>query len=215
MARRRQTALALALALGAAGTACGGSFGDLERMRRQPRADAFEATGAFADGSVLQAPPPGTVSRLEADTSPPELTPALLADGSGRFAIYCAACHGEAGFGGSIVASNMADPRPPSLRSARMRAMPPQQIYAVVTHGVGRMPSYAAELTPRQRWAVVAYVGQLQRTPPTGAAAMDDSLRAVEIARSDSIRAVRDAARARAAADTIVVRDTIAGAPLR
>jgi mono/diheme cytochrome c family protein len=203
--------------LGTLCTACNDrSLGDLERMRRQPRADAYEATGAFADGKVLQAPPSGTVPRTVLDTAPPELTPALLAEGGERFALYCAACHGDAGFGGSIVASNMAAPRPPSLRSPRVRALPPQQLYAVVTHGFGRMPPYAAELSPRQRWGVVAYVGQLQRASPTGEAAMEDSLRAVEIVRSDSVRALRDSARARAAGDTMTpARDTAGGAPVR
>ncbi|HEU4630326.1 MAG TPA: cytochrome c [Gemmatimonadaceae bacterium] len=196
--------------LGAAVTACGGSFGDLERMRRQPRADAYEATTAFADGKVLQAPPAGTVPRAAADTEPPTLTPALLAEGRERFAIYCAACHGAAGFGGSVVATNMVARRPPSLRSAAVRALAPRQLYAVVTHGFGVMPSYAAELTPRQRWAVVAYVGELQRTPAAGAAAVEDSLRALDIARVDSLRAARDSARARAARDTLAGRDTLA-----
>jgi mono/diheme cytochrome c family protein len=194
--------------------ACSGSLGDLERMRRQPRADAYEATRAFANGMVLQAPPAGTVAREAADTAPPAPTPALLAEGGSRYAIYCAACHGEAGFGGSVVAANMASPRPPSLRSPRVRALTPAQLYAVVTLGFGRMPSYAAQLSPRQRWGVVAYVGELQRAAPSGAAAMEDSLRAVQIARSDSVRAVRDSARVRArTGGATVAPDTIGGAP--
>lgn len=191
------------------------SFGDLERMRRQPRADAYEATRAFSDGKVLQAPPAGTVAREAPDSAPPTVTPALLAEGRGRYAIYCAACHGDAGFGGSVVAANMANPRPPSLRSPRVRALAPGQIHEVVTLGFGRMPSYAAQLSPRQRWAVVAYVGELQRATPAGAPAMEDSLRAVQIARSDSVRAVRDSARARARAGggAAAARDSTGGVP--
>jgi hypothetical protein len=36
-------------------------------------------------------------------------------------------------------------------------------VAAIITLGVGRMPSYAAELSVTDRWAVVAYLRDLQR----------------------------------------------------
>jgi mono/diheme cytochrome c family protein len=35
-------------------------------------------------------------------------------------------------------------------------------IYDVITRGFGAMPDYAAQIAPRDRWAIVAYVRALQ-----------------------------------------------------
>jgi len=53
------------------------------------------------------------------------------------------------------------------------------------------MPSYAEALTPGERWDVVAYISQLQRTPPVSRDAIDDSLRALGIQHMDSIAKAR------------------------
>jgi mono/diheme cytochrome c family protein len=50
--------------------------------------------------------------------------------------------------------------KPPSLHAYREVA--DGYIYQVITEGFGLMPSYAAELTVQERWAVVAYVRALQ-----------------------------------------------------
>jgi mono/diheme cytochrome c family protein len=113
------------------------------------------------------------------------------ATGAKMFRIYCAVCHGPAGYGGSTVAENMGPPRPPSLHSARLLAAPLGYIFTVATHGLGRMPPYASQLTTRERWAVVAYVKQLQATPTIAPHAVDDSLRGRAIQQSDSAEAAR------------------------
>jgi mono/diheme cytochrome c family protein len=154
---------------------------DFERMREQPRYDLYEASVFFRDGRVMQRPPEGTVPREQivgrpmladgatdgapATTVPVPVTRQLLALGRTRFGIFCAVCHGERADGASIVASNMHNPAPPSLLTPRARAMPPGSVYRIIKHGVGRMPSYAAELSVLERWAVVAYLGALQRRP--------------------------------------------------
>ncbi|HEX5438006.1 MAG TPA: cytochrome c [Gemmatimonadaceae bacterium] len=171
---------------------------DWERMRVQPRYDAYGPSRFFADSSAMQAPPAGTVARerivdqpLIADGEahgqlatriPIPVTSALLARGRSRFDIYCAVCHGAGGFGGSGVAMNMQPPRPPSLRSAAVLAMPPGFLYGVIRNGFGRMPSYAADLTPVERWAVVAYVERLQQLHAATPAERADSVRAAHLA---------------------------------
>jgi mono/diheme cytochrome c family protein len=175
---------------------------DFERMRVQQRYHLYGSSSVFANGQAMQAPPAGTVAReTAADTGvigtgvlrgaavttiPIMLTAAQRAGGAKSFRIYCAVCHGSAGFGGSTVAENMGPPRPPSLRSARLVAAPPGYIFTVATHGLGRMPSYAPVLTATERWAVVAYIKQLQATPGLAPGAVDDSLRAIAIQRTDS-----------------------------
>jgi mono/diheme cytochrome c family protein len=176
--------------------------GDFERMRIQQRDETDAPSGRFARDERLRHPPAGTMSReSEADSGaigsgvsagqpvtivPLDVTPALLALGRAKFTVYCAVCHGAGGFGGSIVAANMGAPRPPSLRTAAVQALAPGFVFDIATRGIGRMPPYAPQLTARERWAVVAYLEQLQhatsRTPDERA----DSLRAIEIRSIDS-----------------------------
>ncbi len=176
------TALRLALwALLLAG--CGGAepgwSAALQRMKRQPRYDAWEASAFFRDGKALQAPPPGTVSReVVLRPAPAAATPELLALGRSRFRIFCGVCHGAGGYGGSVVAQNMTEVRPPPLRTEAIAALPDSTLYAIIANGVGRMPSYAAQLTDRERWAVIAWLRRLRRTPPTDPEELTDSLAA-------------------------------------
>ena len=76
----------LALALATAGC---------DQMAHQDRYDGYGAAPLFADGKVLQAPPPGVVSqdapaRDAALATPPPMTLALLERGRDRYGIYCA-----------------------------------------------------------------------------------------------------------------------------
>jgi mono/diheme cytochrome c family protein len=169
-------AAALLMACGERSTRHGWDF---ERMREQPRYDVYESSAFFRDGRAMQRPPEGTVSWEQtvgrptltegttgdspATSIPVPVTAELLTLGRARFGIFCAVCHGERADGASVVASNMHNPAPPSLLTPRVRAMPPGSLYRIIKYGVGRMPSYAAELSLSERWAVVAYLGALQR----------------------------------------------------
>ena len=155
---------------------CAGSGGqpwDWDRMRTQPRYDPYAAR--------MRAPPSGTVPRETARTATIDLNV-----GRARFRVFCAACHGAGGYGGSMVAANMIGTRPPSLRGVpRSR----DQIYQVITNGQGRMPSYAAELDKGERRSVAAFVELLERVPRADSgAAREDSLRAVLLRISDRLQ---------------------------
>jgi mono/diheme cytochrome c family protein len=148
----------------------------LDPMQRQQKNKAYTESDFFADGLAMRQPPPGTVPHappLEPavatgkapDGTPIALAPVpldakLLARGRARFDVYCAVCHGVLADGESQVAMNMSLRRPPSLHDFRDR--PDGFFFQVITDGFGLMPSYAAELTPQDRWAVVAYVRALQ-----------------------------------------------------
>lgn len=186
--RRLAFMVAAALPLAACSREHGAVAPGFERMLVQPRYEPYGASSFFPDGRAMRVPPSGTVSheRLADSALIPAAVPAgspadsmplvpsdeLLATGQSRFTVFCAVCHGALGDGRSVVASNMVECPPPSLLSAAVRALPPATLYKVITDGFGRMPPYAAELPTRQRWAVVAYVRQLQgRAPPDTAAA--------------------------------------------
>lgn len=90
--------------------------------------------------------------------------------GQNKFNQNCSVCHGLAGYGDGLVsqrATNLAQGywlQPTSLHDPRVVAQPVGRIYYTVTHGKGKMGSYAASLTPKERWAVVLYVRGLQRS---------------------------------------------------
>ncbi len=150
----------------------------LDRMKVQPKLLAYAPSDFYRDGRAMRRTPEGTVSREET-LGPPELIEGgadgglvdriplpvdqeLLALGRQRFDVTCAACHGLLGDGVSVVASKMALRLPPSLFSEAVRGAPDGRIFRVVTEGYGLMPSYAATLSVRARWAIVAYVRALE-----------------------------------------------------
>jgi len=93
--------------------------------------------------------------------SPPPVTMALLERGRQRFDINCSPCHGRLGDGhGMIVQRGF--PRPPAYSIDRLRNVPSQHFYDVITHGYGIMYSYADRVEPADRWAIAAYIRALQ-----------------------------------------------------
>jgi len=145
-------------------------------MQRQQKYKAYQPSEYHADGLAMRTPPAGTVpygaavdgpvlTGLGPDARPLAISPVapsakLLATGRKRYDIHCALCHGVLGDGESQVALSMSLRRPPNLHLYRDVA--DGYLYQVVSQGFGLMPSYAAELTPEERWAVVAYLRALQ-----------------------------------------------------
>jgi mono/diheme cytochrome c family protein len=111
--------------------------------------------------------PPGAIARgaaaQRAALAPPgpEVTPDLLARGEERFRAFCSPCHGLGGRGDGTVVSR-GFPPPPSYHEERLRALSPEQIVTVITHGRGRMFPYADRVMPEDRWAIAHYVKRLQ-----------------------------------------------------
>lgn len=52
--------------------------------------------------------------------------------------------------------------RPVSFHDPRLRDERVGYFFDVITNGFGQMPSYAAQIPPRDRWAIVAYIRALQ-----------------------------------------------------
>ena len=85
----------------------------------------------------------------------------VLQEGQKYYNVYCAVCHGPYGEGnGSIVPRY---PQPPSLQSDKIRGYPDGKIYHVITKGQNLMPSYAQQVEPRTRWAIIHYLRALQK----------------------------------------------------
>jgi mono/diheme cytochrome c family protein len=123
----------------------------------------------------MRVPPPGTVPRnyepymlAMADTAaanainnPLPPTPEVLEAGRKYFNNYCIVCHGARGDGLGFIVPKMT--MPPQLFNDKVMKWSDGRIYHVITHGQGLMMSYATQLLPEQRWAVIHYVRALQR----------------------------------------------------
>ncbi len=92
---------------------------------------------------------------------PMPIDESFVEHGYHRYMIYCVVCHDSLGTGqGKIVERGYT--RPPSYHIDRLRDAPVGHFFRVITEGYGSMPSYAAQIPPRDRWAIVAYIRALQ-----------------------------------------------------
>src|SRR5258706_11713194 len=146
-------------------------------MHMQPYYRPLAKTDFFADGRSARNPVDGTVARgdLREDSylytgkiggnpgeyMPFPVTADVLARGHERFNVYCTPCHGRVGDGDGFIPSRGLK-RPPSYHIERLRKAPVGYFFDVMTNGFGVMPDYSAQIAPRDRWAVVAYIRALQ-----------------------------------------------------
>ena len=148
-------------------------------MDNQPKARAQSESPFFYDGSSMRIPVAGTIARgqlpgpVEFETgmdvagnyvqSPVVASADIMAAGERHYAIYCTPCHGETGDGMGMLATRGGVPVA-DLFQERLLEMPDGQIFQTVTNGLGLMQGYRYPLSDADRWAVIAYVRQLQQT---------------------------------------------------
>lgn len=149
-------------------------------MQDQPKYKPYRESAFFGDGKSARPLIEGTVARglLKEDSQfytgktgpepaayvtgfPLPVTEELLDRGQERFNINCSPCHGLLGDGEGMVAKR-GFRHPPSYHIDRLRNAPPGYFFDVMTNGFGAMPDYAAQITPPDRWAIVAYIRALQ-----------------------------------------------------
>jgi mono/diheme cytochrome c family protein len=99
-------------------------------------------------------------------TQPAEVFPftvdaSVMARGQERFNIYCSPCHGRTGMGDGMVVRR-GYRRPPPYDDPRLMSAPVGHFFDVITNGFGAMPDYSAQIAPRDRWAIIAYIRALQ-----------------------------------------------------
>ena len=151
--------------------------GEETHAELNPASDMQDQVAIKAQESGMLPLAPMTVSRnhrsypaaLKADKklasklkNPVAVTKQSLARGQDLYMTYCVVCHGERGMGNGTIIPKF--PKPPSLTSRTSRAWTDGEFYHVITVGQNNvMPSYANQLLPMERWAVVNYIKALQR----------------------------------------------------
>ena len=105
---------------------------------------------------------PGTAAYPDdVEEFPLPVTPDLVKRGKERYDIFCSVCHGMTGYGdGMIVRRGFR--RAASFHNDNLRQAPVGHYFDAITNGWGAMPSYAAQIPVRDRWAIVAYIRALQ-----------------------------------------------------
>ena len=146
-------------------------------MHDQPKYRPLRASAFFENTSSARPLVDGTIARgtLQTDAAfftgkngalfaselPFPVTQAVLDRGQERFNIYCTPCHDATGSGNGLVVQR-GYPKPQSYHTDRLRKIEAGYFFDVMTNGFGRMPDYRAQLTPRDRWNIVAYIRALQ-----------------------------------------------------
>lgn len=155
-------------------------------MDNQAKFRAQAANPMFADGRAMRPAVAGTVARGELrandsfergrvagewiTTFPVAVDELLVRRGQERFDVFCAPCHGLAGYGDGIVARRAERLQegtwtpPSSVHTDLVRSRPVGHLFNTITNGVRNMPPYSAQIPVADRWAIVAYVRALQRS---------------------------------------------------
>ncbi len=121
-----------------------------------PNPNAVAATTTDSTGNTLVASFPNDIEEF-----PLAVTKELIDRGQERYNIYCIVCHGPVGNGdGMIVRRGFS--KPPTYHDDRLRNAPVGHFFDVMTNGWGKMNSYAYQIQPADRWAIVAYIRALQ-----------------------------------------------------
>lgn len=87
------------------------------------------------------------------------VTPAEIEEGASLFIAHCASCHGESGRGDGPLAAALTVPD--LTDQERMAGKSANDLFQVISNGVGQMPAFAEQLNEGQIWALTAYLRSL------------------------------------------------------
>jgi mono/diheme cytochrome c family protein len=148
-------------------------------MDDQPKVRPQAASTFFYNGAAMREPVPGTIAigGLKEDTAfftgkgadgqfvaanPVAVNDDVVARGRDRYRIYCQPCHDARGDGKGILFQRGSVPTA-TFHQEKILKYTDGQIFDVITNGQGLMAAYKWPIPPDDRWAIVAYVRQLQR----------------------------------------------------
>jgi mono/diheme cytochrome c family protein len=132
--------------------------------KRQPARDIAASAsliGAGERGVLGALAAAATKETNDVDAFPFPVTREVLKQGQNRYLIYCVVCHDPLGTGRGKIVERGYTP-PPSYHIARLREVPVGHFFDVITNGYGSMPDYKQQVSPRDRWAIAAYIRALQ-----------------------------------------------------
>ena len=146
-------------------------------MHNQPKFIPQRGTDFYADGRSSRPQVENTVARgqlhedayfytgmqdgKEGNAMPYPVTMEVLERGQERYNIYCTPCHSRVGNGAGMIVQRGYRPAG-NFHTPRLLAAPLGHFFNVISNGYGAMPDYGTQVSPEDRWAIVAYVRALQ-----------------------------------------------------
>jgi hypothetical protein len=141
-------------------------------MANQPKNKALSPSEFFGDGRSERPLVENTVAHgsiaddelfvpKDSNNFPLPVNRELLERGEERYKIFCTPCHGLQGDGNGMIAMRGMK-HPPSFHQDRLRQAPNGYFFDNITNGFGAMYGYSAQIPPRDRWAIIAYLRALQ-----------------------------------------------------
>lgn len=156
------------------------NYVSMPEMVDSPAFRPFSKNPYLPNGRTLQHPPqyslPRGTIRYRFGTTAEEATRAgnelksplrmvddsTLRQGKSIFDTFCFPCHGsEAQGDGPVVLRGF--PAPPPLTAEKAIGLKDGQIFHIISHGQGNMPSYRTLVSPEERWLVITYVRSMQK----------------------------------------------------
>jgi len=162
-------------------------------MLNQPKVLPQTASTFFYDGQSMRQPVPGTIpiDGLKEDvafftgkgadgqfvaTIPGTVDETRVERGRQRYTIYCQPCHDARGEGKGILFQRGNVPTA-SFHQDKILKYPDGQIFDVITNGFGLMSGYRWPIPPADRWAIIAYVRELERKRVASTAAPAEGIK--------------------------------------
>ena len=160
----------------------------MPNMYRSPSFETYSENPNFSNNSNARLPVKGTIAR---GTMPFEYENTLedylragenlrnpllknnqnTEDGEALYLMFCAHCHGDNGDGkgsvshpvyGAIPAYN--DKVQIRRTGSTMSELKDGNIYHAITYGLNAMGPHASQISPEERWKIIMYINNLQKT---------------------------------------------------
>ena len=131
----------------------------------------FDVDGIAITTTSQTAQPVTEIQWSIEDALPFPVTMEVLERGQERFNVYCTPCHSRVGNGAGMIVQRGYKPAG-NFHDARRLAEPLSHYFYVMTNGYGAMWKYSAQVEPRDRWAIAAYIRVLQASQDTNVNAL-------------------------------------------
>lgn len=149
----------------------------VDKRQSRPLLPNTVALGDLREATEFYTGKTSADAKIDLDYFPMPITRDVIERGHQRFDVFCSPCHGRLGNGAGMIVKR-GFKAPPSYHIQRLRDAPVGHFYDVITNGYGSMYNYAAQIPPRDRWAIISYVRALQLSQNVQAADITPEMRA-------------------------------------
>ena len=133
-----------------------------DQMVEQPSIDYNQGPRLAAPAAAVPIQGSELIAGQPASTPVPP-TSGSLQRGQVLFNFHCTVCHGASGAGAGVLSGFFTAVKPADLTSLTVQSRSSEQLFVVLTQGVGFMPPFAENLTVSERWDVINHIRTLKK----------------------------------------------------